>query len=215
MRSLGSWLVVLFVNLKHILALSLILCLVGCNEGESYGAGWQPEQPGLGAGGEQQKPDQGLPEQPEPAPEQPESEPPLSLACEDAADAMLILVNQARAQARSCGKYGDFPAVPPLESNLKLVLAAEYYSIDMANTGCFAHDCGSTLPERLTAQSYNYRTAGENIAWGQQNAEVAVNAWLGSPGHCRNIMNGNFTEMGAGCVAGNGKYWTQVFGSPR
>jgi len=34
---------------------------------------------------------------------------------------------------------------------------------------------------------------------------------LHSPGHCANIMNKNFREMG---VARVGDYWTQDFGSP-
>ncbi|HCJ28080.1 MAG TPA: hypothetical protein DHV63_01935, partial [Pseudomonas sp.] len=60
---------------------------------------------------------------------------------------------------------------------------------------------------------------GENIAAGQGSAEQAVSSWLASPGHCQNIMNPGFTEMGA-AYATNPRsaatiYWTQVFGTPR
>ena len=43
--------------------------------------------------------------------------------------------------------------------------------------------------------------------------------WLASPGHCSNIMNPDFTEMGAAYAidksSAAGSYWTQVFGTPR
>jgi uncharacterized protein YkwD len=47
--------------------------------------------------------------------------------------------------------------------------------------------------------------------------EEAMAGWLDSPGHCANLMDPSFTEMGAGyAVNPNSKagtaYWTQVFG---
>ena len=44
-----------------------------------------------------------------------------------------------------------------------------------------------------------------------------VKAWLKSPGHCRNIMKANYTELGVGYATGGyyGTYWTQDFGTPR
>ena len=49
--------------------------------------------------------------------------------------------------------------------------------------------------------------------------QQAVSGWLASPGHCQNVMNPYFTEMGA-AYATNPRsaatiYWTQVFGTPR
>jgi hypothetical protein len=41
---------------------------------------------------------------------------------------------------------------------------------------------------------------------------------LDSPGHCANIMNAGFAEMGAAYAINQERgtlYWTQVFGSPR
>jgi uncharacterized protein YkwD len=37
-----------------------------------------------------------------------------------------------------------------------------------------------------------------------------VDNWLKSPGHCKNIMNKAFKEVGVGRV---GDYWTQNFGA--
>jgi uncharacterized protein YkwD len=46
-----------------------------------------------------------------------------------------------------------------------------------------------------------------------------VSDWLGSPGHCANIMNPAFTEMGAAYAVNPANenrtpYWTQMFGRP-
>jgi len=64
---------------------------------------------------------------------------------------------------------------------------------------------------------YNWRAIGENIAAGQPTADVAVQEWLESAGHCENIMSASFQEIGAACVTDNGAqythYWTQVFGT--
>jgi uncharacterized protein YkwD len=42
--------------------------------------------------------------------------------------------------------------------------------------------------------------------------DEAMKEWLNSPGHCTNIMNPAFTEMGAWI---SGLYWTQVFAQPQ
>jgi len=43
--------------------------------------------------------------------------------------------------------------------------------------------------------------------------------WLASPGHCSNIMNPDFSEMGAAYAIEENSaavsYWTQAFGTPR
>ena len=43
--------------------------------------------------------------------------------------------------------------------------------------------------------------------------------WIKSPGHCANLMNPGFTEMGAGLAVDHkselGVYWAQAFGTPR
>jgi len=66
---------------------------------------------------------------------------------------------------------------------------------------------------------YRWQQIGENIAAGQGSAEQVVAGWLASPGHCANIMNPGFTEMGAAYATSEGgaagSYWTQVFGTPR
>ncbi len=58
-------------------------------------------------------------------------------------------------------------------------------------------------------------TAGENIAGGQRSPAEVVAGWMNSPGHRRNILDGEFTHMGAGYVWENSSQfitnWVQLF----
>ena len=56
----------------------------------------------------------------------------------------------------------------------------------------------------------SFRTAGENIAYGQRTPQAVVNAWMNSSGHRANILNTSYKEIGVGYVA-SGHYWTQMF----
>ena len=138
----------------------------------------------------------------------------------------LQLVNTARAQSRQCGAT-TYPAVPALTWNTKLESAAKAFNQEMIAKQFFDHigPDGSTPATRLTAQGYSWSTIGENIALGSLGSSLdtvsgAIQGWLASAGHCRNIMNANFTEMGLVGTAGNwngfdAMYWTQEFGKPR
>ena len=59
-----------------------------------------------------------------------------------------------------------------------------------------------------------WRTAGENIACGQQAEAEVMRSWLNSSGHRTNILNRNFTHVGFGiAVSENGTvYWCVDFG---
>jgi len=55
-------------------------------------------------------------------------------------------------------------------------------------------------------------TVGENVAYGYDNADDVVTAWLNSPGH-RKIIEGDFTHSGFGVMKteDNRYYFTQLF----
>ncbi len=138
---------------------------------------------------------------------------------------MLVLaaVNAARAAARSCGST-RFEAAPPLSWNPQLAEAALVHSRDMAALRYFSHQGkdGRSVTDRATLAGYRFRTIGENIAAGQDSAAEAIAGWLDSPGHCANIMNRHFTEMGVAFALSKNAdgdmgrvYWTQVLGAPR
>lgn len=127
---------------------------------------------------------------------------------------LVELVNQNRRQGARCGgEY--FPSAGPVSWNDELTAAAQIHSNDMNANSFFSHtgSDNSSLADRVRKIGYKYSTIGENIAMGEtQTEELVVEGWMNSPGHCRNIMQGRFTEMG---VARSGIYWTQVFGRPR
>jgi uncharacterized protein YkwD len=134
---------------------------------------------------------------------------------------ILALVNAARAEGRSCGAKA-YGAAPALAWNGQLAEAALAHSRDMAAKGYFSHTGrdASVAATRVARAGYRFLRVGENIAYGQESAQDVVAGWLASPGHCANIMNPAFTEMGSGFAAGvDGKkmriYWTQEFGTPR
>lgn len=137
-----------------------------------------------------------------------------------AAQAVLDATNAARAEGRRCGDSW-MDAAPPLDWNPQLAVAALAHSQDMARQAYFSHvnRQGQDVAQRAEAQGYRWRSIAENISRGQNSAQEAVAGWINSPGHCRNLMNPRFSEMGAGLGIHQGKhataYWTQVFGAPR
>ena len=150
--------------------------------------------------------------------------PPLAERLPDqggAGQVMLRLVNTARASGRSCGAQ-FFPAAPSVSWSSALAGAALAHSADMARQRYFSHigKDGRQVGERALQAGFRWRRIGENIAAGQESPEEAVAGWLTSPGHCANLMNAGFTDMGAAFALSTLRespraYWTQVFGTPR
>ncbi|PNB70095.1 hypothetical protein C1X30_35220, partial [Pseudomonas sp. FW305-BF6] len=72
--------------------------------------------------------------------------------------------------------------------------------------------------DRARAAGYRGRQIGENIAAGQGSPSQAMSGWLASPGHCANLMNPMFTQVGAAYASDSrsnkGVYWTMLFGAP-
>jgi len=103
--------------------------------------------------------------------------------------------------------------------NDQLAQAAQAHADDMSRRDYFAHESpeGGTVGDRTTQAGYDWAWIGENIAAGQTSAEQVMQEWMGSPGHKKNILFNEFTEMGV-AVSANGAgrlYWVQVFGKPR
>jgi uncharacterized protein YkwD len=135
---------------------------------------------------------------------------------------MLSAVNAYRRKGATCGANGTFAAAPDLAWNAALTQAAAAHSDDMVSHNLFSHtgSDGSTLGTRATAAGYVWSGLGENIAAGQATVTDVVDGWMKSDGHCANLMNASYREIGAACVAGSASttyrtYWTQDFGTPR
>jgi len=135
---------------------------------------------------------------------------------------VLARINQVRAKGADCGVDGVFVAAAALTWNDKLTAAAEGHSQDMAAKNYFSHTSadGRTLADRINASGYAWSSAGENIAAGYPNVNAVMDGWIASPGHCANLMNAGFAEVGVVCVPGlagdtYSTYWTMDLGRPR
>jgi uncharacterized protein YkwD len=104
-----------------------------------------------------------------------------------------------------------------LRANARLMHAAQIQAEQMARTGQLAH----VLPkaaypsagDRLAAADYRWQAYGENVALGQSSAKEVLDSWMHSRGHRTNILNPDFTEMGAGYAIDEARrpYYVQVF----
>jgi len=140
---------------------------------------------------------------------------------EQIAMATLCLVNQERARNNEL----------PLQSNSRLGQAAMSHSEDMVAENYFDHVApnGETPLDRIQASGYipspqDGYTIGENIAWGTLSLatpSTIVAAWIASPEHLANILNGAYRDTGIGIVSAapasladgqTGAVYTQEFG---
>lgn len=133
-------------------------------------------------------------------------------------DEILQRVNALRAKGATCGSQVFLPTTP-LTWNGALFQAALAHSQDMASQNYFSHDSldGRTMGVRIKNAGYQYSYAGENIAAGQVTVQEVMDAWTTSSGHCKNMLNPNYKEIGVACV-NNSKstydfYWTMDLGS--
>jgi uncharacterized protein YkwD len=88
------------------------------------------------------------------------------------------------------GRYGGCPG-----------LTVYGRAVDMINRGYFAHQiagCGQLVFSIMQAYGVPYRSAGENIGWNGAGAASINSAFMASPEHRNNILNGNYTSLGVG-----------------
>ena len=160
--------------------------------------------------------------------------------CAAAAIAMMFAASGAWARTQSCSHAdapivrGDHPELqravvclvnlqrtarhlPPLVANRKLDLSAQRWSVSMVDDQQFTH--GPAFFNRISAVGFDWTNAGENIATGYATPESVVRAWMASPGHCANILDPQYREVGTGFIEGairgdssTGGTWTQDFG---
>jgi uncharacterized protein YkwD len=134
----------------------------------------------------------------------------------------LARINSHRVAGASCGTAGSFGPAPALAWNDALTQASLVHSDDMVANNFFSHtgSDGRSAGQRATAAGYVWSTWGENIAAGQVGVDSVVSAWMASPGHCANLMNPRFRDVGLACVRGTASndyrtYWTQTLGAAR
>jgi hypothetical protein len=112
-------------------------------------------------------------------------------------------------------------ALGGLAINEKLVSAAQAKANDMASKSYFAH----VSPEGRDSwywfkqAGYPFASAGENLAVDFSDSVDVERAWMNSPSHRANILNGRFTEIGIATAQGvyQGRstvFVVQMFGRP-
>jgi uncharacterized protein YkwD len=132
----------------------------------------------------------------------------------------LQLVNEVRARGARCGERSFGPA-PPVRLSGTLAGVAFGHANDMARHNYFEHEdlAGHSPADRVRAVGYQEKLVGENIAYGPKSADEVVQGWLDSPGHCENIMDPRFAEMGIAYAAGQssrrGLFWVQLLVAPK
>jgi len=123
---------------------------------------------------------------------------------------MLEEVNKLRRSGCNCGE-DTMPPVPDLVWNEQLEKAAGRHAKDMSGNNLSGHtgSNGSSPFDRISDAGYHWSACGENVAYGYASVKDVVAGWKTSPGHCRNMMDAGFRELGA---AREGTYWVQDFG---
>lgn len=102
--------------------------------------------------------------------------------------------------------------LPALQAYPELNNVADVKAKDMNEKGYFSHTSptyGSPF-DMMRDFGIDYKSAGENIAQGQQTPEEVVDAWMNSEGHRANILNKEYTHIGVGFDQ-PGYEWVQMF----
>ena len=125
---------------------------------------------------------------------------------------ILQLVNNHRTSGTDC-ETRENNAMAELTWNDELAKAALDHSNDMSTNNYFSHTGlnGSSFSQRAKDAGYTGGLGGENIAQGYRDEASVIQGWMDSDGHCKNITNSSFTEIGIARSA-EGNYWTMVLG---
>lgn len=115
---------------------------------------------------------------------------------------LLKIINKHRA-----GQY-----LSPLQVNPHIQVAATQHAQDMALGKIpFSHE-GFQERARFLLDKIGGSSVAENVAVGQEDAQVITNSWLDSDGHRKNIEGDfNLTGIGVGKAEDGRMYYCQIF----
>lgn len=118
------------------------------------------------------------------------------------AEQVAVLVNKERSA------YGLQPVkVSPILSEAANIRAGE-----LKDSFSHTRPNGTSCFTAMSELGIQYRSAAENIAYGQKTPEIVMNAWMNSSGHRANILNEKMEYIGVGVIYRNGVYyWSQFF----
>jgi uncharacterized protein YkwD len=121
---------------------------------------------------------------------------------------LLELINQLRRSYK----------LPAFRYVVALEASALRHSSDMAQHHFISHtgSDGSSPAKRMLDARYRFRSSAENIAAGLGSAQDVLKAWMDSPQHRANLLNGSLRELGVGYAYVSGSpyrhYWTLDLG---
>ncbi len=97
--------------------------------------------------------------------------------------------------------------VAALSLNALLNQSAQAKAKDMANRNYWSHNTPEGNPPWvfITQAGYDYKTAGENLAYGFATSNDTVTGWMNSPPHKANLLNAGFVDVGFG-IASSSNY---------
>ena len=131
--------------------------------------------------------------------------------------AIIEITNTVRGEA----KLGAVTVSP------QLTVAARAYAALLAKSGQFAHDADGTMGERTARAGYQHCALAENLASHQDSrgfearglAKSALEGWLNSPGHRKNLLGPEMTDIGVAVAKSPDKdpkyIAVQLFGRPQ
>lgn len=117
-------------------------------------------------------------------------------------------------------RYRASRGLPPLVIDTRLTAAAQRHAEDLSSHDRISHrgSDGTNPWDRVRATGYKARLAAENVGVGQRSFEEVLQGWKDSPGHNRNLLLPDATQMGVALVvnpsARNQTFWTLVMGTP-
>ena len=119
---------------------------------------------------------------------------------------------EALEMLEAVNRYREAAGVPALELSGSLSAAASVRAGEIAAEFSHTRPDGSGWETEREETGAEYRSAGENIAYGYSTAEEAVREWMRSPSHKANILNPSYDRLGAACYRdGKTTYWVQIF----
>ncbi len=133
-----------------------------------------------------------------------------ALNIEDPTQIHFQLVNQLRSQM----------GAGALRRSATLDRAAQIRARELESLYSHTRPNGTTPYTAMTELGYDYTTAAENIAYVSGYPDEGIGErffqnWKNSPGHYRNMINGELQEIGIGFYkTGNKWYAVQLFGTP-
>ncbi|MFC7448080.1 CAP domain-containing protein [Rhodococcus daqingensis] len=112
--------------------------------------------------------------------------------------------------ARLTNDHRKRNGLPMLKVNADISKVAQAWSARLGQAGDLSHN-----PAYSEEIPRGWEVASENVLqnWKQASAEELVQQWIDSPGHNKNMLNPDITDMGVGYHVGpDGRAWaTQNF----